>query len=402
MIIDGVWNHTGRDFWAFRDIRENGEASRFKDWYKITGFSDEFEDGFDYEGWWGYKGLPEFTEVGEDLHPEVKAHIFAVTERWMAPDGDVSRGVDGWRLDVAEEVGHDFWRDWHAHVRSINPEAITVAEIWTDAAREFVTDDMFSIVMNYRWAYATHDFFINRKIGASEMAQRLNALLDDFPWEVNLAMQNLMDSHDTERLATMVVNSDKDYKEDSKIRSADNLYKVRKPTDDEWEVVRLIALFQYTWVGSPMVYYGTEAGMWGVDDPDDRKPMMWPEMEFDDEKNHPYGHERPVDPVAFDHGMYEWYSTLAGIRHSEPALQHGSVEFIMAEEGSEVFVFVRDDEAGNRVIVVINRSDEVAEVILDVDGHHVRDLISGSVFDAEDGSVSLQIGPVSGMIMKEE
>jgi cyclomaltodextrinase / maltogenic alpha-amylase / neopullulanase len=102
---------------------------------------EEFEDPdvpgseFKYAGWWGVHTLPEFAQVGDDLHPGPKQYVMDATRRWMAPvvDGARQRGIDGWRLDVANEVPSGFWRDWHALVYELNPEAYTVAEIWDDA-----------------------------------------------------------------------------------------------------------------------------------------------------------------------------------------------------------------------------------------------------------------------------
>jgi len=405
VIIDGVWNHTGRDFWAFRDIREHGEDSPYSDWYKITRFDDELDEGFEYEGWWGYMGLPEFAEHNADIHPGVKEHIFDVTRRWMAPDGDVSRGVDGWRLDVVEELGKDFWRDWHELVYDINPEALTVAEIWDDAALDFVGDDLFGVVMNYRWAYATHAFFIQQTLSPDEFADRMTMLLADFPAEVNLAMQNLMDGHDIERLASMIVNKEHAYKEYSKIRDIDNTYDVSAPDADDRRMQRLIALFQYTWKGSPMVFYGTEAGLWGADDPDDRKPMLWPEMNYDDELNHPYSRPRPNDTVAFDHDLHAWYQKLGQLKTDHHALRTGSVNIVKTRDRDGILAYVRHKD-DNMAVVVINRSETEQTITLtleDLNTTHDRfyEHIEGEEFITENGVLSFHVPPVSGMVFTE-
>ncbi len=405
VIIDGVWNHTGRDFWAFRDIREHGEDSPYSDWYKITRFDDELDEGFEYEGWWGYMGLPEFAEHNADIHPGVKEHIFDVTRRWMAPDGDVSRGVDGWRLDVVEELGKDFWRDWHELVYDINPEALTVAEIWDDAALDFVGDDLFGVVMNYRWAYATHAFFIQQTLSPDEFADRMTMLLADFPAEVNLAMQNLMDGHDIERLASMIVNKEHAYKEYSKIRDIDNTYDVSAPDADDRRMQRLIALFQYTWKGSPMVFYGTEAGLWGADDPDDRKPMLWPEMNYDDELNHPYSRPRPNDTVAFDHDLHAWYQKLGQLKADHHALRTGSVYIVKTRDRDGILAYVRHKD-DNMAVVVINRSETEQTITLtleDLNTTHDRfyEHIEGEEFITENGVLSFHVPPVSGMVFTE-
>ena len=408
VIIDGVWNHTGRDFWAFRDILEHGENSEYKDWYKIIEFSDEYEDGFDYEGWWGYKGLPEFTEVDGDLHPEVKSHIFAVTKRWMAPDGDVNRGVDGWRLDVADELGKEFWRDWHEHVKDINPDALTVAEIWDEAARDYIADDLFGIVMNYRWAYVTHDFFIGETITASTFDELLSLLRDDFAPATNFAMQNLMDSHDTERLATMIVNNHKAYKEDSKLENIENAleYYVHKPDEYDRQLQKLIALFQYTYVGSPMIFYGTEAGMWGADDPDDRKPMIWPDMEYDDEINHPFGLNRQRDEVSFNHELHRWYSKLGQLRAELPdILGTGNYKTIHTDDEQQAIAYSRYDDTGEFAIVLINRGDRDYEFDLSPDNidlpEVVKDRITENQYNTTNGKIKVSVSPVSGKILTQ-
>ncbi len=408
IVIDGVWNHTGRDFWAFRDILIHGENSSHSDWYKITEFSEEHEEGFEYDGWWGYKGLPEFAEIGDDLHPEVKAHVFAVTERWMAPDGDVSRGVDGWRLDVAEELGKDFWRDWHEHVRTINPEALTIAEIWDDAARDYIADDLFGVVMNYRWAYATHAFFIHETLSATELDERLESLRDDFTPATNYAMQNLMDSHDTERLATMIVNNHKAYKENSKLERIEHAldYNVHRPDENDLQLQKLIALFQYTYIGSPMIYYGTEAGMWGADDPDDRKPMVWPEMNYDDEINHPFGLERPGNTVEFNHELHQWYTRLGKIRAKFPeTIGTGHYKTLYANDQKQTFGYVRYDDNGGFAIVLINRGENEYEFNITTDilqiPNVVDDKITGMQYNVTDAAVNVKVPPVSGKILMQ-
>jgi glycosidase len=143
VVIDGVFNHTGTRFFAFEEWRRTHGASRYRDWYTALRQDDPATpaDEFDWQGWWDYRGLPVFADTpgGEDLAAGPKAYVMAITRRWMDPngDGDPSDGIDGWRLDVAEEVPAGFWRDWHALVRSINPEALTVAEVWSDP-RDFM------------------------------------------------------------------------------------------------------------------------------------------------------------------------------------------------------------------------------------------------------------------------
>ena len=136
VIIDGVFNHVGLRFWAFQDVRKNGQKSAYKNWFTIRSWDDPEteQDEFEYTGWVGVRELPELREDDDGLVPPIRAHIFAAVKRWMDPngDGDPSDGIDGWRLDVAEMVHHNFWKDFRTHVKKINQNAYITAEIFWD------------------------------------------------------------------------------------------------------------------------------------------------------------------------------------------------------------------------------------------------------------------------------
>ncbi|MFM8458688.1 MAG: alpha-amylase family glycosyl hydrolase, partial [Chthoniobacterales bacterium] len=154
VIIDGVFNHAGLGFFAFEDLRKNGQSSRFKDWFIVQKWDDPGtpDNEFTWQGWHGITQMPEFAEVWTDgrgdLAPAVKNYLTAVTRRWMQPDGDVARGVDGWRLDVAWMVPDIFWQEWNKLVHEINPAAFTITEIWVDAHKTTLGGH-FDATMNY-------------------------------------------------------------------------------------------------------------------------------------------------------------------------------------------------------------------------------------------------------------
>jgi cyclomaltodextrinase / maltogenic alpha-amylase / neopullulanase len=368
VVIDGVFNHTGRDFFAFADLRHRQADSPYRDWYIVQHFDDPNtpQNEFRYKGWWGVDTLPEFAdnEAGDDLHPEPKEYVFHSTARWMDPngDGDPSDGIDGWRLDVANEVPLRFWRDWHAHVRRINPDCYTVAEIWDDA-RTFLEEGHFSATMNYHgFSFPVKGFLVDEVLPPSGAARELDARRRGFPRPVQYALQNLMDSHDTDRLASMIVNAGKrpysqprryDYDINVSPRYAPD-YDVRKPNDQERRVQRLVALLQMTYVGAPMVYYGTEAGMWGADDPCDRMPMVWRELKYEPQRAHPLGREREPDNVAFDDPLFNFYRAAIAVRRESPSLRRGDIEFITADDDSW-FLGFRRTNGEETLLVGLNR-----------------------------------------------
>lgn len=371
VIIDGVFNHTGRDFFAFADLEARQRDSPYRDWYKVESFRDPNDptSTFRYAGWWGYETLPEFNEVGDDLHPGPKAYIFDITRRWMRPvvDGQPRRGIDGWRLDVANEVPTGFWRDWHALVRELNPEAYTVAEIW-DGDEDFLARAGFSATMNYHaFAYPVKGFLIDNTLPPSGFAAMLEERRARYPEPVAYALQNLIDSHDTDRVASMIVNAraaeDYTYPDrfdyDHRVSPRFNPdYDVRAPNAAERDVQRLVGLFQMTYLGAPMLYYGTEAGMWGADDPDDRKPMVWPDLTYEDETHHPLPDRiRPRDPVAFDHELFAFYRDAIALRRGSEALRRGDFRVLLADDARNLFAFARS-LGEETVVVVLNRSDE--------------------------------------------
>lgn len=370
VVIDGVWNHTGRTFFAFADLQERQAESPYKDWYIVTQFDDANTeaDEFDYEGWWGYKALPVFADTpdGTDLHPGPKAYIMDVTSRWMDPngDGDPSDGIDGWRLDVANEVPVQFWADWNAHVRRLNPEAYTVSEVWEDAV-QFLIEGGFSATMNYHaFAMPVKGFLIDAQLPASGFARLLDERREVYSTVRQQALQNLLDSHDTPRVASMIVNREErytepevfDYDRDAGPRDVTD-YAVRQPNTAERQIQRLTGLFQMTYIGAPMLYYGTEAGMWGADDPDDRMPMVWPDLVYADQAADPLERPRTPDPIAFDSSLFNFYQQAIALRNNNPVLREGDLRWLHADDAAQTIAFIREMN-GERLVMALNRSEQ--------------------------------------------
>lgn len=353
VVLDYSWNHTGVEFWAWQDILENQQDSPYSDWYEITSFDDPQtpENEFAYDGWLNLKSLPELRKVdvvGEashgswfegNLNEGAKEHIFAVTQRWLAPDGDVSRGIDGFRLDVADHLPLGFWRDYRKFVRSINPEAYLVGEIWwkdyPDQLMDptpYVEGDVFDAVMFYQ-VYRPAKYFFSvsdYEIDAQQLVDSLTFQWDRLRPQTMHAMMNTAATHDTPRLLTCFNNPGM-YKYKAKLNENPD-YKAGKPDEETYQRAKLYLLHQFTIPGAPHIWNGDEMGMWGADDPDCRKPLWWPDMVFDDETRYPVtASDNAVDPVGFNHELFGFYKQIIAMRKAHPVLTHGDIRFILAE-----------------------------------------------------------------------
>ena len=368
VILDGVFNHVGTTFWAFKDVVKNQQKSKYKDWFVIKSWDNPNTPGneFEYEGWAGVKDLPRFSHDENGIVAGPKEHIHAIIKRWMEPNGNAKDGIDGWRLDVAEQINHNFWKTFRTWVKGINPEAYIVGEIFWDDwqkgkmmdAAPWLQGDEFDAVMNYRFARALKEFVLNQKtqIGPQGFIDSLNILYKQYPMENNYVMMNLLDSHDVERVSSMIVNPDLWYDHDGNPSNNKN-YDVRKPTDQERLKQKLVVGLQFTLPGAPQVYYGDEAGMWGGDDPDCRKPMVWPELNYDTETAHPFGLPRVKDKVKFDKNIFDWYKKIISIRNQNKALSLGSVSFDYVDDQNRILGFTREYN-GEKIFILLNNNAE--------------------------------------------
>ncbi len=388
IIIDGVFNHVGITHPAFLDVQKNGRASRYADWFVIKSWDDPLtpQNEFDYQGWYGVKDLPEVREEGDDLASGFKALVHAVVRRWMDPngDGDPADGIDGWRLDVAEMVPKGFWRQFRQWVLDINPQAFLTGEVWWEDygqnkmfnAAPWLQGDIFDAVMNYRFADGVLKFFVDTKnaFGPGQFDAHLAQIRSEYRPEVAYELMNLMSSHDTERLGSMVVNPDRMIDHDGSPQH-NPLFDVRKPSAEEVLTLKLVVAFQMLYPGAPMIYYGEEAGMWGADDPDDRKPMVWPDRVYETERSHPLGRSRPADSVYFVQELFDHYKTFTALRRQKGALRLGDYQYAKVSESPHVFAFVR--QGGNeKILCLFNRAPMPAQLTMP-EGFHRHQILAG-------------------------
>ena len=272
VILDGVFNHCSRGFFQFNSLMELGKNSPYVDWFHVHGWPLHAYSGKpNYDCWWGYPALPKFNTD----NPDVRDYLFSVGEYWM------KRGIDGWRLDVPNEIDDDsFWQEFRRRIKAINPDAYIVGEIWDEPSR-WLQGDQFDGVMNYQFRKAVLAYLFDEKpIDVSEFAKRLQ---DAFPEGRFGVPMNLLGSHDTIRLASLPCS---------------NLQRVK---------LALALLFFLP--GAPCIYYGEEIGMLGGEDPDNRRSFPWdkfPEMQ-----------KAPV---------YDYLKSLIALRNKERVLRDGVLE----------------------------------------------------------------------------
>jgi len=409
IIIDGVFNHVGSSFWAFQDVVKNQQKSKYKDWFTIDKWDDPNteKNEFEYSGWYGVKDLPEIREDENGLIEVPRNHIHDIVKRWMDPnnDGNPDDGIDGWRLDVADMVAQTFWRDFRIWVKEINPNAYITGEVWWSDwqnnkmfnAAPWFDGKTFDAVMNYRFTKAVKNYIsdVKTQTTSEEFVNAINQIISDYPKENLYGIMNLLGSHDAERLASLPVNPDHWYDHFQK----DTVFNIRKPNSEERLKQRLMVALQMTMPGAPMIYYGDENGMWGGDDPDCRKPMVWEEMIYDDEIGSPFGNKRPVDKVEFDSSLFNWNQKLIKIRKNNKELSLGELEFIGFNNEDKTLIFRRylnDSE----IFVAINNSNSVQNFSLDNKKVELSDLISNRNYKNEKGKYLIQINPYQIIILK--
>lgn len=412
IIFDGVFNHLGYNSFAFQDVLKNQQNSPYRDWFIIKSWDDK-EKGttFDYEGWFGVKSLPELKEDSTGIVDGPKQYIFNATKRWMNPqDKGIEYGIDGWRLDVAFCIGHPFWKQWRKHVRSINPEAYMTAEIVDspEKVKPYMQGDEFDGEMNYNFAFASAEFFFNpdsTRIFASEYTSKLKELRELYPEGVAYVSQNLFGSHDSNRIGSHIVNSNRsigNFRDwgtyfNASIAANNTNYSTRKPQEKDIALQKLFAIMQMTYVGAPMIYYGDEIGMWGGNDPDSRKPMIWNDLEYEDEIFNADGTTHNPDKVEVNTALFQHYKKLISIRNKFPELQLGTFKTLFTDDEKGIVAFERNYENEKIIVVINNSGDNYVLDIPELKKNCFTDLLEDSVFNKGEIVVSKKWG----LILKE-
>ena len=450
VIFDGVFNHSSNRHWSFNQVLMEGENSKYKNWYKFSDFSKhiKIEDGMSeeeaykilnknrenikYSGWAGFDSLPEFNSY----NLEFKNYIFNITKKWLlGPDAKVSKnwyeddGIDGFRLDVPNCLeNQDFWIEWREVVKSTKKDTYITAELWGNASYDINQGNKFDAVMNYEWLKTVIGYFINQgyeknksyKLKAGEFLNELREKRTWYPKQAIQASQNLNGSHDTDRLLSRIVNDrvGRDLEEGKQLEQGYNGIRpdlasnYHPNTTIDWrssfikpkDVLKLISVFQMTYVGAPMLFYGDEIGMWGATDPYCRKPMLWDEFTYDNEKNPSLTNENEVYSQEPDQDLLFWYKKVIKIRKENPVLVYGKFKELYWDDGRDIVAYVRSNP-NSVIITVLNNSFndyEDLEIVTDEPEERYIDLLTGkNIYSRKDGKIILSIRAKQGMILKK-
>ena len=451
VIFDGVFNHSSSEHWTFNMVLADGENSKYKDWYKFTDFgqhvqiTDDMSDeqAFEtlianrkrtiYNAWGGFDSLPEFNTFNQ----EYKEYIFNITRKWMyGPDGKESEnwmeddGIDGWRLDVPNCLeNQNFWNEWREVVKGSKNDSYITAELWGNASGDINGGNKFDTVMNYEWLKTVIGFFINQsreggvryKLKAQDFFNELREKRTWYPYQALQASQNLNGSHDTDRLYSRIVNDviGRNLEEGKQLEKGYNgirpdLASNNHPnTTIDWrnspikpkDILKLISIFQMTYIGAPMLFYGDEVGMWGATDPYCRKPMLWKEFLYDNEKNPSHINQNEVYEQKVDSDLFEWYKKLIRIRLENKTLVYGKFREVFADNERDVIAYERVIE-DQLIIVVINNSFnswENVEFETNYQDERFIDLVTeGRTFrTGSNGKIKLDLKAKEGLILRK-
>lgn len=342
IIFDGVFNHCGDGFAPFLDVLKKGTDSEYADWFSARSFPLS-KDPLNYLTCGGCTYLPKLNHA----HRPVQEFILKVARFWLE-----ETGMDGWRLDVPFKIPLDFWREFRQVVKTVNPQAYLVGEVWREAA-PWITGDSFDGVTNYRLRDLVLDYVLTNILDGEDFGFELQTLLDSHGPAAQ-SMLNLLDSHDTPRILTTLGG----------------------------DVNRLqIALtIQMTLPGAPMIYYGDEVGLLGENDPDCRRCMPWDQDDWNDQ----------VVRITRD---------LVSLRRDHPALRYGKFQKLTAFNG--VFAFKQIFE-NDEVIVILNPREEILalEIPTFSQTNHWREFSSCQLFSTSNGKILIdQLPSCSALVL---
>ncbi len=385
VILDASFNHCHPSFFAFADVIAKGPESAYRDWFAISGYpvtvsvrpakmaesnwpdpdayleylrTLEAESGLrvvevdddgppvesSYETWHGVPGMPRINLA----NPEARRYFLDVATYWIT-----EYGIDGWRMDVARYVDGDFWVDFRSAVKGANPEAYLLAEVMGDAS-PWLQGDRFDATMNYTFRELCLDYFAGGQSSTDEFVDGYTRMQAMYAPQVTEVNQNLLSSHDTERLLFLA--------------GGDAMR------------ARLATAFQLLAQGAPGLYYGDEVGMTGGAEPASRGGFPWHDGEL------------------WNRTLLDTVTTLTWMRRRYPALRFGNMQFVWRSAGA--FAYTRSFE-GQRLLVIINRGGALGAINVPVQSGKPTTLWGPGQARPSLGSIVVtEVGPLTATVIK--
>ena len=404
LILDGVFNHCGSfNKWLYREKiyekrggYEKGAflcaESPYRDFFSFRN-PEGWPDNDSYEGWWNHDTLPKLNYEGSET---LYQYILDIAKKWLSPP----YCVDGWRLDVAADLGHSpemnhqFWRDFRRVVKEANPDALILAEHYGDAS-SWLKGDQWDTVMNYDAFMEPVSWFLtglekHSDRFESHLFRNSQAFMSTMLYKMSrmqtpsmMAAMNELSNHDHSRFLTRT---------NLKVGRLHTAGAAAASEEINYGIFRSAVVIQMTWPGAPTIYYGDEAGVCGWTDPDSRRTFPW-------------GKE--------DYELTEFHRYLAGIRNQNRAFRTGAFKWLMAENG--VIAYGRFNET-QRGVVVVNSESYAQKIRVPVWEAEVAGDVMVRVMETErdrynagtlpypvkDGMLEIEIGPDSSMIFEEK
>lgn len=317
VVFDLVFNHSGHDFFAFQDLLQNQEASPYRTWYHPDGFPVSYEAGNYYTFANGARYMPKFNTQD----PGLRRYLLEVAAYWME-----TLRIDGYRLDVCDELEHDFLKALRKTVKAVKPDAVLIGEIM-HKSEAFLDGTELDSIMNYPFREAVLDYIARETMEARDFVEALTDNLLSYRTDIAHQMLNLVGSHDTPRYMT--------------------------ECRGDAAKVALTMAFQFLFPGVPYLYYGDELGMKGGMDPKCRGTMDWSSAQAG-------------GPLA------SLLVTLAGLRRRHPVLRHGAFR-VGAMEG-KAFAFTRTAPGEDPILVYFNAGASAQTLSVEEPGP-VKDLM---------------------------
>lgn len=330
IILDGVFNHTGDQHPAFKDVCRNCLASEYVDWYFVNSFPVT-KKPVNYQTCGGCEYLPKLNTE----NPVVRKEIFQIARYWIR-----EFHIDGWRLDCASKIPKEFWKEFYSEVKKENPDAYVVAEIWRETGT-WLNHDLFDGAMNYQLRNILLEYIISNHLDAEDFAYELLSLMNEHG-EAVYAMLNLVGSHDVKRIMTNC--------------------------GGDWNKVYLLYALLMTLPGIPMIFYGDEIGLSGGNDPDCRRCMIW-------------------DQTNWNTALLSRIQSLINLRKKHSALQSGTTQVIYTFNGLLVFERKNSEE---QILIILNSRKEEKNIKIPVEMSEWENLQTHQNLASQNGFICLK------------